>query len=268
MTSNNIKNQEELIKELNLYNGILSDSVIQYLNSLIESKISVIRNNENISDVQRRILSEIDVYKDIAIYNIRKRAETIFRAQKEYGKFIGNRDYYSTHLSGNELVLFWLYEQKKDFKDIPEGYKTSQIGKIRLYKTIWGEEERILEIDRIKKKLSELHTEYENMNDDSYMKRYILPNDIQKYESILTELENRNKPNEEQKQAIELTSRIHDLFLSDYGLSSSDFEESQKERERRFGDDFMQEYKKASKMEKMLVKRVPNLTIESHITYL
>lgn len=265
MTSDKMRTKDELVNELKLYQGILSDSVFQYLNSLIEANVSVIRKNENITNVQRRILSEIDIYRNIAIYNIRERAKSIFLTQNERG----DGRYYNTYISGEEVLLFWHHDQKNDFENIPDGYKTMQIGKIQLYKTIWSEEKRILEIDRIREKLAKLYAENENSDMESYRKRYVIPGSIKKYKSILAELENRHKPNAEQEKVIEITSRIHDLFMNDYGLSSNDFEETQKEMQHRLtGDKFMQEYKQASEMEKVLVKRIPNLTIESHITYL
>lgn len=269
--------RKELVNELNMYRGVLSDSVIQYLNSLIALKVSVVRKNENVTDVQRKILSEIDIYKNIAIYNIMARASAIFARQKESGNFVGGVEsdsvFYGIKLSGDYKFgpttnLFW-FELSEVQKEIPDGYKTMQMGKIRLYKTIWSEEKRNLEIDRIKKELTDLQSEYENSDNESYRKRYVIPDSIRKYESILAELENRHKLNETQAKAIEITSRIHDTFMNDYGLNSNDFEETQKERKCRLtGDMFMQEYKQESEMEKVFVKKYPNLTIENYITYL
>lgn len=265
----------DLIKELKLYKGLLSDSALKYLNSLVESEFSVIRQNKNIEGVQRRLLSEIDIYRDIAIYNIRERAEGIFNAQKDCNEFRGDKDYRYISLSVDdfyntrkELPLFWLYGRDDALEEVPEGYKTSQIGKLRLYKTIWSDEKRILEIKRLVKVLNKLRVEYKSSNDD-FRKKYVLPEYIGKYESILAELKSRHEPNLNQEKAIEQSSRIYNLFMDDYGLSSSDFKEKEeKERVRLLGDEFMQKYRQESEMKKVFVKKLPNLTIESHITYL
>ena len=43
-TWNNVNNKEELIELLKEYRGILTNSMLNYLNSLIELEFSVIRN--------------------------------------------------------------------------------------------------------------------------------------------------------------------------------------------------------------------------------
>ena len=57
---NKISTREELIELLKGYKGILADSMINYLNSLIDLEFSVIR--EYISDNDRVALSELEVY--------------------------------------------------------------------------------------------------------------------------------------------------------------------------------------------------------------
>lgn len=271
MCRNEMMTRKKLMEELKAYNGILSDFIMKYLTSLINLEFSAIRG-ENITEAQRKILSGIDIYKDIAIYNICARANKIFYSQRESGNFVSsnfpNEVSYGIKLSGNYKFgpttnLFW-YKNA----ETPCEYKTVQIGKIYLFQTIWSEEKRILEMDRISKEIIELHKEYEAC-DRQYRKKYIIPSSIKKYESILSELTNRHHPSETQEKIMEITSRIHNLFMDDYGLSENDFEEIHPEIKCSLtGDEFMQKYKQTSEMEKVLVKKYPNLVIERNVTYL
>lgn len=67
------------------------------------------------------------------------------------------------------------------------------------------------------------------------------------------ELKSRHELSERQKGEVEITSCIHDLFMSDYGLTSSSFKE---------------ECHQETTLEKVYVKRMPNLIIENHIKYI
>ena len=67
---NKINTREEILELLKKYNRILSGSMIHYLNGLVDLEFSVIKDNINVSDDDRKVLSELEVYKRIAMYNI------------------------------------------------------------------------------------------------------------------------------------------------------------------------------------------------------
>ena len=69
--SKRIDTRDELLERLNLYKGILSDHVVKYLNSIIELDFSVLKEYLSIEEINA--LSELDIYKRAAIYNIYKR---------------------------------------------------------------------------------------------------------------------------------------------------------------------------------------------------
>ena len=77
---NKVNTKEELIELLKGYKGVLKDSMVNYLNSLIELEFSVVR--EYIDNDDRKALSELELYKRIAIYNIYNRALNLFNQQK------------------------------------------------------------------------------------------------------------------------------------------------------------------------------------------
>lgn len=58
---NKLETKEKLLELLKRYRGILANSMIDYLNSLVELEFSVIR--EYISDSDRKALAELEIYK-------------------------------------------------------------------------------------------------------------------------------------------------------------------------------------------------------------
>ena len=75
---NKINTREELLELLKKYNRILSGSMIHYLNDLVDLEFSVIKDNINVNEDDKKILSELEIYKRIAMYNIYNRALNIF----------------------------------------------------------------------------------------------------------------------------------------------------------------------------------------------
>ena len=78
---NKLATKEELIDLLKKHRGILTNSILDYLNSLVELEFSVVR--KNISTEEREILSELEIYKKIATYNIYHRALQLLEQQKQ-----------------------------------------------------------------------------------------------------------------------------------------------------------------------------------------
>ena len=89
-----IKSKEELTKELKSYKGDLTKELINYLNSLINLEFSVVKNH--ISEEERKRLSDITLYREIAAYNIERMALNVFGGIKlsdglEVAVSIGNK---------------------------------------------------------------------------------------------------------------------------------------------------------------------------------
>ena len=68
---------------------------------------------------------------------------------------------------------------------------------------------------------------------------------------------------DDEKKAIEWTNRIYDKMIEDYGLTESDFEEIAKK-----GIPTYYELTYPNKLEKMMTKEQPGLTIVRKIKYL
>ena len=264
---NKLATKEELIDLLKKHRGILTNSILDYLNSLVELEFSVVR--ENISTEEREILSELELYKKIATYNIYHRALQLLEQQKQPLDIDNNgRLEISVQLENRRVELFSFdYQNRISLREnIPDEYKTMKIGTISLYRSLQNEDIREKEINRVLRKLESLyasHNPYPHRHSvvgglDFYWERQHKER-IEELEKKLTELESKKELTEVDKKEIELTNDIHQLLLADYGLTNEDFEERK-----------MTKFTSAEidRMNKTLVKKLPNLTVVDQIHYL
>lgn len=273
---NKVKTKEELLQLLKGYRGILTEPMINYLNSLIELEFSVIR--EYISDSDRKALAELEVYKKIAIYNIYNRVQNLFNQQN--GEFIisGNNDGWeglsvSTELSDRSVKLFdfdykEIHSSGWNTPKVPSGFKTLNIGDISLFQTFESKELREAELDRVMRTLEKLYDER-----NPYPSRpgvvggpgstwaFDHAIKIQEYEERFKQLDSKKQLSDEDKREIEITRQIHDLLLEDFGLTSESFVDESNQPFANFG-------KEKAELKKTLVKRMPNLTITNHTRYI
>ncbi len=268
--------REELLELLKGFRGILTKPMLNYLNSLIELEFSVIK--EYISDSDRKALSELEVYKKIAIYNIYNRAQNLFNHQN--GEFIisGNNDGYetlrvSTKLSDRYVELFdfdykEIHSDRWDTPKIPSGFRTLNIGDISLFQTIESKELREAELMRV---LGILHSLYDERNPYSFRfgvaggpgSTWAFEHErkIQEYEEKFKYLDSKEELSDEDKREIEITRQIHDLLLEDFGLTSESFEDESNQPLANSGEG-------KTELKKTLVKKMPNLVIEDNIRYI
>ena len=264
---NKLATKEELIDLLKKHKEILTNSILDYLNSLVELEFSVVR--ENISTEEREILSELELYKKIATYNIYHRALQLLEQQKQPLDIDNNgRLEISVQVENRKVELFSFdYQERISLrKDIPEEYKSMKIGNVCLYRTLQNQDIREKEINRVLRKLESLyasHNPYPHRHSvvgglDFYWERQHKER-IEKLEDKLAELDSKKELTEVDKKEIELTNDIHQLLLADYGLTNEDFEERK-----------MTKFTSAEidRMNKTLVKKLPNLTVVDQIHYL
>ncbi len=276
ITTNRIKTKEELLESLKEYRGILTEPMLNYLNSLIELEFSVIR--EYISDSDRKALAELEVYKKIAIYNIYNRVQNLFNQQNDKFILSGNNDVLerlsvSTELSDRSVELFdfdykEIHSSGWNTPKVPSGFKTLNIGDVSLFQTFESKELREAELDRVMRILERL---YDQRN--PYPSRpgivggpgttweFDHARKIQEYEERFKQLDSKKELSDEDKREIEITRRIHDLLLEDFGLTSESFVDESNHPFAHFG-------KEKTELKKTLIKRMPNLTIIDNIKYI
>lgn len=271
---NKINTREELIELLKGYKGILADSMINYLNSLIDLEFSVIR--DYISDNDRVALSELEVYKRIAMYNIYNRALNIFKQNESELEISGNNDgieglKVSASLGEKrscKLFDFDYYEGRPMSlsSKIPSDYKTMKIGNISLFQTIDSKEQREAELMRVMSILGRLYDEKNPYHSRPHTYggpapqwAYEHAQKIKAYEKKFNQLDAKEELTDEDKKEIEITKKFHELLLEDYGLTNKDFENNQQ---------FSGFGKEKTELQKTLVRRMPNINIENNIKYI
>ena len=264
---NRIYTKEELVELLNNYKGILSQPMIEYLDYLINLDFSVIR--DEISDNDRMVLSELEVYRKIAMYNIYYRALKLSR-ESDIENIISEdsiRGLSIYNMIGERQSNLFNYNYQCVDKPIPDGCKPMKIGDIHLFQTIESKEKVKAEIDRLSRELAALIGKKEyyrkaapyRLVQSSKHRRVCDGLNTQEIRGInrniricstnLDALESRDELTEEDKRKIEITQYFNDLLLKDYGLTPDDFEEV---KPFTMGQ---------SKLQKTYVKRKPNIAI-------
>lgn len=84
---------------------------------------------------------------------------------------------------------------------------------------------------------------------------------IQEYEEMFNELDGKREISDEDKKEIEIRHQIHDLLLKDFDLTSESFIDEDSCIDDVLGN-------KVTKLNKTLVRRIPNLTITDSIKYI
>lgn len=219
-----INKKEELIELLKKYKRILSDPILEYLDSLIELEFSVIR--EYISDDERKSLSELDIYRRIAIYNIYNRALKLFKDNKirhrvssmgsEFGELT-----ISVPLGDKRSIKVFDFDYKDFSSDgsitfkIPSEYRTMRIGDVSLFQTLENKELRDAEIKRMMSKLERLYDTH-----NPYLIQHDLISgpqfqwdtehsfELTKYEKRLAELECKKELDKLDRKEIKITNQI------------------------------------------------------------
>lgn len=271
---NKINTREELIEFLKGYKGILADSMINYLNSLIDLEFSVIR--DYISDNDRVALSELEVYKRIAMYNIYNRALNIFKQNESELEISGNNDgieglKVSASLGEKRSCKLFDFDYHEGrpmslSSKIPSDYKTMKIGNISLFQTIDSKEQREAELMRVMSILDRLYDEKNPYHSRPHTYggpapqwAYEHAQKIKAYEEKFNQLDAKEELTDEDKKEIEITKKFHELLLEDYGLTNKDFENNQQ---------FSGFGKEKTELQKTLVRRMPNINIENNIKYI
>ena len=249
---NKVSTKEELKENLKDLEEILNNKTIDYLDSLIELDYSVI--SPNITEKERLILSQLELYRKITIYNIYKRAINIFKNN-------------NLEIKGNNNGIEGLrVYYKKDYNIIDLfdfDYSKNTIGDICLYKTTFDNKYREKALEDVMKKLEQLYDEKNPYHDapNSFggpESRWNFDHKMQinEYEELFKNLD-RKEITDEEKQKEEITQKYYDILMKDYHLTEDDLDE---QRPTFKGEQI--------EKRKILVKRLPGIKITNIITYL
>ena len=226
----NVKTKEEMIEELKGYKAFLSSYYYDYFRSLVELQFSIF--NKNISEEEKKRLAELDIYREIAKYNIYNQAINLVK--DEDATFNGNEQKYEgliIYVDDNRVFDFSYRAKYCDPKAI-EGYKRTDVGTISLFQTFDsrpGYEEKVL---GLKEQISDEENAIcpPTLNYSTWK-----INHEDRLSSLKTELEDllEDPSYQDDQKRFEVSNRIRDKFMELYGISeeelvpeSSDYESS------------------------------------------
>ena len=247
-----VKDEEELRFALKDCSGVFNRDIVRYLDGLIDLDLNAVR--EDISNEDRTVLSQFDLYREIVIYNVYNRSRKIltnlFESHKIPYKIADNEN----SIEGLEVYLKLNRENFEVFDfDYSNGRSDIVLSKLHAY----TKEEKEAAMDEILKKLEYL---YDQKNPNPIPREDVFggpypaweathSKEIQLWQDKFTELDNR-KITDAKRRNIEMTEKVYEYLMNDFGLEDSDFEE-----DKRCGN-------------KVYVKQMPGLNIKKNINYI
>jgi len=251
-----VSTKEELKELLEKYKLVINNYMIDYLKCLIDLEVPVTK--EYITDIERNVLAELEIYRKASIYNICNFSKKVLK-EYEDNYYVETIDEYGTlrfRLDGVN-VLGFDYRNSNNKKDI---------GILSLYQNVQKDElTRHQLITAMQLKLDELYSQENPFPvgtdicegpGDYWEKVHSIG--IRNYEELLNELKSLNELTEQGKKSIKISKEFHDSFFAMFGLEK---------------DSFSQEPEKPfelgiSCLEKTLVKKMPLLRINDYIKYI
>ncbi|MBR5369668.1 MAG: hypothetical protein IK137_00010 [Bacilli bacterium] len=224
-----IKTLDELKNNLKEYDGVLSKEMFEYLNSLLDLDTSVVR--KEISDEKRRALANLDIYDDIADYNIYHRSLKLLKNLSESLEL---------KIDDGRSGFDWLRASSKEGTKARSlflfafGSNTGE-KRIEIPQYVANNSKIQEEINRIKNDMRHIHVS--GRRDVTYDGEQLvggpgdleISNAISRYEAMqkrVNELESKIELTDADKKIINYSALIRYLFLNDFGLTDSDFKQA------------------------------------------
>lgn len=243
---NRLLSRTELEEELKNYKQILNESTIYDLMSLLCFSFSIA--NWEKMDAYSKMLSQLDIYNKIGIYNINYKL--ISAVENAYANVkIVERDntitFYNNHDNYKNMLAYFDYS------------KPHKIGEVGLYRYILDNNVVNQEIERIENKISDLKSYIKDFESISYTDYTNITREIRVLENQLKNLKQPLDIN--QTIDIGITNCVYGSAMINYGLEGKEFEEEKLS--------VIPFEKDNSLLEKRLIKKLPNLDIVTNIKY-
>jgi len=219
-----IMSKEEIERRLDLYRGILSPEAREYLDSLVNLEFSVLKSNI-ICEKDRAALSQLDIYKSLAQYNVYHRAIKIFQNQEGVNLKTNDGCYSGVQadaFSGKSYGIMYVFNHNDRHSD----YGTIEI--VRIKEDIGQREKEIADLKEELKytSLGSLRPNVNAMGEElvgaNSMAYAIYEGKVAAIKDRIKELESASSLSEDDKKIMELTNHFHDLILDDYGVTLED----------------------------------------------
>ena len=249
-----------LLSMLEEHKGILSNEMIDYLSSLINLEFSVIK--DNISESDRRILTDLELYRKVAVYNIFNRVVELLKPYKDsidVSRDSTGLEIYGSMDNRSFKIFDYSFESVRFNSVLSPYYDHSNIGEVSLYRTISDRDALDEEKMAILKKLDILyrvgkqHDELGEtstyggcINESAYLNR----KEIRELENRYTNIDNKDSLTKNEEREIEATGKFNEILLADFGLTMDDFDYSTKG---------------STGGKKILIRNMPNMNIKNNI---
>ncbi|MBE6161441.1 MAG: hypothetical protein E7158_04400 [Firmicutes bacterium] len=237
----------ELKQELRKYKHLLSASVFEYLESLVELEVSALK--DYISDDEKTFLKQLSLYRNIENYNIYNRALQILKSLNDVTIYEYSKGLKAT-INKDEITIPLF---RFDFNSLCKiEFQTYLVDSEAVVK------ERLYILNYLKKlnSLRERIVTSNNLQKNTFLYEY--DNMIETLSSRFSNLANERSLTSNQKKIVNITQMCSDLFYEEYGLSKGDFESSE------------HIYPNDDKIlfERKLVKQKPGMVINNLIKYI
>ncbi len=254
-----VYNKEDLLALLKKHKGILSNEMIDYLNSLINLEFSVVKGN--ISESDRRILTDLELYRKIAMYNISNRVVEVLKPYKDsidVSRDSAGLEIYGSMDNRSFKIFDYTYESVNFDSSLFPYYGRDDIGEVSLYRTISDrdvlDEEKMSILEKLDilyrigrhDELGETSTYGGSVNESAYLNR----KEIRELENRYTNIDNKDSLTKNEEREIETTSKFNEILLADFGLTMDDFDYSTKD---------------STGEEKVLIRNMPNMNVRNNI---
>lgn len=276
--NNKIKDKEELLELLKGYKTILNQPIYDYFRSLIELDINFL--NDYISNDERKLLSELELYNETAIYNIYHRTIKLFRQEEfQIGKVTiqDNNGILSIRSTDDHIRLFEFNHINNLFGNTIEKAKTTNIGSISMFKTDITFNLTARDIELLKEKLEKVKRVinpygsyyHHGVNKGlSYNWEQNHRQEILEYKHFLENIYLSKELDTKQTKEIELTNYVHNALIKEFNLTNTNYDHEQLELE---NEDYRNVCVKSFDnlvLNKTLTKKTPNLIINDNTKFI
>lgn len=254
--------EKQLDERLYQYRNILSESILNYMCSMISLDKSVLSSSD-ISKEEMELLMQLRLYQDITRYNIYQRALMVAKKYEQQG---------IVTIEPTDNTQELKVAGKLEIGDNPPFFQYKCVGEadksnthsINLYQFKIDPNKRKEEKDSIYEKLYKLYAErdhlemFKTFGAENYQLIVKNRNQISSLEKKIKKLEKYDSLTPQDIQMLQMQESFCEEILKDYGIKNDDLLEERKPLPIGHGNRFT----------KRMIKTYPSITVTKNISYI
>lgn len=270
-----LKTKEELLEKLKKYRTILNSPMYDYLNEAIYLEISILK--DYISYDTRCALSELEIYNDIAKYNIYHRTTNLFldSSNNLIEDENGMLTIYNSELKYN--IFRFIYAENLNLKSTFDTKKSNNVGYITIYNLL--EKNRLSndDINALKEKLIKVENKlnpygsyiYRNSTQRlAYDWEMDKKQEITEYKKYIRSIEENEELSNDKLKKIETINNYFLCLNDEFGLKQNEFEQTVFDVDNESYTSKVVKSMDKLVLKKVITKRDPNLVINIETKYI